>query len=84
MAGAFGVDVGHLVESGAGVRRAVTEVMRIEAAIPAVTAGDVLDAVLGRHGVECQPHGAHLLAVDGPLRLILVPRRALARARLLH
>jgi len=48
-----------------------------------VGAGDELQRRLARHRVDGEPHAGVLPAIDVVVRLVLVPRRALARAGLL-
>ena len=65
------------------VERTVLEVIRAELR-PAVAAADVLDGDVLGDGIQRKPERADLLAADRPVGLVLMPRRSLAGARLLH
>ena len=78
------VDVGQLGERA--VREPLGLVVEERARhvpLAAVRAGDELQRRLARHRVDGEPHAGVLAAVDVVVRLVLVPRRALAGARLL-
>ena len=78
------VDVGQLGERAVGepLGLVVHERPR-HVPLAAVRAGDELQRRLHRHWVDREPHAGVLPPVDVVVRLVLVPRRALARARLL-
>ena len=78
------VDVGQLGERAVGepLRLIVHERSR-HVPLAAVRAGDELQRRLHRHRVDGEPHAGVLPPVDVVVRLVLVPRRALARPRLL-
>ena len=80
----LGIDVRQRLQAGPLIGASILEVIRIKRAPPAVAAGHELDAELARHDVERQPNRAHLEAVDGPVRLVLMPGSPLPRARLFH
>ena len=77
--------------SGRLVERALREPLRLvvherarHQPRAAVRAGDELERRRARDRIDRKPHRARLRAVDVVVRLILVPRRALRRPRLLH
>ena len=78
------VDVGQLGERALGEPlRLVVEERAGHVPLAAVRAGDELERRRPRHRVDREPHAGVLPAVDVVVRLVLVPRRALAGAGLL-
>src|SRR5581483_8662953 len=83
----IGVDVGDLHEVARGELdlMALAERRRSEIDAPFVRAGDERDgAVAAVDMVERDPDRGDLPALHRPVRLVLVPRRGMGRARLLH
>ena len=78
-------DVGHVLQC---VRLVIvgdtTELLRPKPAAPAMGSRHELDADIPRHRIERYPEAHVLFAVDAVVGLIVVPRRELAGARLLH
>mmetsp|Transcript_13334 Transcript_13334/g.28333 ORF Transcript_13334/g.28333 Transcript_13334/m.28333 type:complete len:250 (+) Transcript_13334:460-1209(+) len=54
------------------------------AQLPLVRAAHVAEAATGGHHVECEPDGADLLALEWPVRGVVVPRRRRARPWFFH
>ena len=85
--GPIGVDVGDLREIARGELDlvALAEGRRPVVDAPAVRAGDELDgAVAAVDRIERDPDRGDLPALHRPVGLVLVPRRRMRRARLLH
>ena len=84
---AIGVDVGDLREIAVGELdlMALAEGRRPVVDAPAMRAGDELDgAVAAVDRIERDPYRRDLPALYRPVGLVLVPRRRMRRARLLH
>ena len=78
------VDVGQLGQRAVGEPLGlVVEERPGHEPLAAVRAGDELERRRPGHGVDGEPHAGVLAAVDVVVRLVLVPRRALAGAGLL-
>src|SRR4029453_18215953 len=84
---ALGIEIGQRLEAWIGDRQvdaALPEEFRLEPAAPAMRALHVLHAGRAIDRIERQPQRDDLLAVDRIVGLVVMPGRALARARLLH
>src|SRR5215471_14444863 len=82
--GAVGLDVRKIAETSLGkpARLGIAERARHEPR-PEVGAGDELQRRLAAHRIDWNPEAAVLAPADVVIRLVLVPRCALPRARLL-